>query len=196
MSDARLALRATAALAVGAFALHQLRYVLGFGDAASQALATHGHGYLALVMPLIALAVAIAAGQFLAQLAQARTSGEAGGRAGRFGRVWVAATVVLFATYAGQELLEGAVSAGHPGGIEAVLAGGGWWAFPLAAVIGLLVALVMRGADACLASAARRYHAPARRTPARPPLLAAVDLPVARPIARNLAGRGPPAASV
>ncbi len=196
MSDARLALRATAALAVGAFALHQLRYVLGYGGEASDALAAHGHGYLALVMPLIALVVAVAAGQFLAQLAQARTRGEAGGRAGRFGRVWIAAAAVLFATYAGQELLEGAASAGHPGGIEAVVGGGGWWALPLAAAVGLLVAIVMRGADACLASAARRCHSSVRRIPTRSPLLAAVDLPVAHPLARNLAGRAPPAASV
>jgi hypothetical protein len=195
MTEGRLALRATAALAIGAFGLHQLRYLLGYGGEASDALAAHGHGYLALAVPLIALVVAVAAGQFLAQLAQARSTGETGGAAGRFGRVWIAAAAVLFATYAGQELLEGAASAGHPGGIEAVLGGGGWWALPLAAVVGLLVAFVMRGADACLASAAGRRRSSARRALARSPLPVAVDVPFARPIARNLAGRAPPAAS-
>jgi hypothetical protein len=196
MSDGRLALRATAALAVGAFALHQLRYVLGYGDGAMQTLAAHGHGYLALVTPLIALLVAVAAGQFLSQLARSRRGGRAGRPLGRFGRVWGAATLVLFATYAGQELLEGAVSAGHPGGVAAVLGGGGWWALPLALAFGLLVALAMRGADACLALAARRGS----RT-VRPPLEAqrrpaSVDLPVPRALARHMAGRAPPLASV
>lgn len=195
MEDGRLALRATAALAVGAFALHQLRYALGYGDAAMQTLAAHGHGYLAIVTPLLAVVAAVAAGQFLAQLASARRSGRAGRDAGRFGRVWMAAAGVLFATYAGQELLEGALSAGHPGGIAAVVGGGGWWALPLALAIGLVVALVMRGADACVARAARRRSLGSRRAVSqwRP---ASVDLPALRVLARNLAGRAPPLASV
>jgi hypothetical protein len=196
MSDGRLALRATAALAVGAFALHQLRYALGYGDAAMQTLAAHGHGYLALVTPLIALLVAVAAGQFLAQLARARTSGRAGRPAGRFATLWAVASAVLFSTYAGQELLEGAVSAGHPGGLAAVLGGGGWWALPLALALGLLVALAMRGADVCLALAARRRRAAPRR-PLVPHLRpASADLPVPRILARHMAGRAPPPASV
>jgi hypothetical protein len=196
MTDPRLALRATAALAVGAFALHQLRYLLGYGDATAQTLASHGHGYLALVTPLIALVVAVAAGQFLAQLASANTSGEAGRGIGRFGRVWMAAAAVLFATYAGQELLEGALSAGHPGGAAAVVAGGGWWALPLAACIGLFVALVMRGADRCVASAAARKASMSGRAIGRARRPGSADLPVARVLARNLAGRAPPLASV
>lgn len=195
MTDGSLALRATALLAVGAFALHQLRYALGYGDAAMQTLAAHGHGYLAFVTPLIALVVALAAGRFLAALARAGRTGRAGGRSGRFARVWLAASSVLFATYAGQELLEGALSAGHPGGIAAVVGGGGWWALPLAVVIGLLVALLMRGADACLALAARRRVGSRPRQPVSIRRPAPAELPVPRVPARHLAGRAPPLAS-
>lgn len=196
MTDASIALRATAALAAGTFALHQLRYTLGYGEAAVQTLAAHGHGYLAVVTPLLALLVALAGGRFLAALARARRTGRAGGTTGRFGRVWLAASAVLFTTYAGQELLEGALSAGHPGGVEAVVGGGGWWALPLALAIGLLVALALRGADACLALAARRQASGSPR-----PLLASrtpapVDLPAPRAIVRHLAGRAPPLPSV
>ncbi len=196
MTDGRLALRATAALAVGTFALHQLRYALGYGDAAMQTLAAHGHGYLALVTPLIALLVAVAAGQFLAQLARARGGGDVAGGSGRLGCVWAAAAAVLFATYAGLELLEGALSPAHPGGVEAVLGGGGWWALPLSVAIGLLVALAMRGADACIALAAARSARPSRQLAAPLPRRSSADLPAARVLARNLAGRAPPSASV
>ena len=196
MDDGRLALRATAALAVGAFALHQLRYALGYGDAALQTLAAHGHGYLALLTPLIALVVALAAGQLLAQLASARRDGRPGRGVGPFGRVWVAAAAVLFCTYAGQELLEGALSAGHPRGVEAVLGGGGWWALPLALAIGLLVALLMRGADALVALVAARRGRPRRRPLTRPALPALIDLPTPGGLARHMAGRAPPLSSV
>jgi hypothetical protein len=195
MTDARLALRATAALAVGAFVLHQLRYVLGYGESAMQALAAHGHDYLAALAPVVALLVAVSAGQFLAQLARAKRNGEAGRGAGRFGRVWAAAAAVLFSTYAGQELLEGAVSAAHPGGVAAVLGEGGWWALPLALAIGLVVALLMRGADACLALAARRSRTRTRRPIASRRRPASVDLPARRGLAEHMAGRAPPLAS-
>lgn len=196
MTDERLALRATAALAVGAFVLHQLRYVLGYGAAYSDTLAAHGHGYLAVVTPLIALVAAVAAGQFLAAIARAGSTGRGGRSAGRLPRVWLAASAVLFAAYAGQELAEGALSAGHPGGLAAVLGGGGWWALPLALALGLLVALVMRGAEAVLTLVARRRAGAARRRahPAARPV--PVDLPSLGLLGRNLAGRAPPLASV
>lgn len=195
MAHGRPALRATAAVAVGAFALHQLRYTVGYGSAASEALTAHGHGYLTVVTPLIALVVAVAAGQFLAQLARARGGGRNAPGAACLGRVWAAAAAILFSTYAGQELLEGALSAGHPAGVAAVLGGGGWWALPLAAVVGLVVALILRGADALVARRAAARRSPGRRCARSPRALTAPDLAVGSVLAQHLAGRAPPPAS-
>lgn len=192
MSATSPRLRATAALAVGAFSLHQGRYLLGYGDASGDALAAHGHGYLTLLVPLLALLAAAAAAQFLTALARAGATAAVRGRRRRFGAVWGAATLALLATYSGQELLEGMLASGHPDGVAALLAGGGWWALPLAVAIGLAVALLLRAADVAIEAAVRRRHSPARRARplARSPVSA--DLPVLGVLARNLAGRAPP----
>lgn len=190
-------LRATAALAVGAFALHQGRYLLGYGGASGDALSAHGHGYLTLLVPLLALLAAAAAAQFVTALARA-DAGAAGGRRSRFGAVWLAATLTLLATYAGQELLEGLLATGHPDSAAALLAGGGWWALPLAAAIGLAVALLLRAATLVIEAAARRHrrHHPRRRARFVAPSPVSADLPALSVFGRNLAGRAPPPLSV
>jgi len=191
MYQAGSRLRATAALAAGAFALHQARYLAGYGETGGDALAEHGHGYLTLVAPLVALLAAVAAAQFV--VAVARPGGFlAPARGGpRFATVWLAATLALLATYGGQELLEGALAPGHPAGLDALLAGGGWWALPLASAIGLAVAALLRVASAAVEAASRRQASPARRPAvATPP--PSVDLPALPVAGRHLAGRAPP----
>jgi hypothetical protein len=193
MSQAGSRLRATAALAVGAFALHQARYTAGYGETGGDALAAHGHGYLTLVAPLVALLAAVAAAQFVVAVARPGGVLAPARRGPRFATVWLAATLALLATYAGQELLEGALAPGHPAGFDALLAGGGWWALPLASAIGLAVAALLRVASAAVEAASRRRQASPARRPAvatsQPP---SVDLPALPLAGRHLAGRAPP----
>lgn len=195
MSATSPRLRATAALAVAAFALHQGRYLLGYREAGGDTLAAHGHGYLTLLVPLLALLAAAAAAQFLSVLARGDAPA-ATGRRTRFGAVWLGATLALLATYAAQELLEGLLAGGHPDGAGALLAGGGWWALPLAVAIGLAVALLLRAAAVAIEAAARRRRPAVRRARRVAPPPASADLPALSVFGRNLAGRAPPSLSV
>jgi hypothetical protein len=180
-------LRASAAFAAGAFALHQLRYLAGHGGEAGQALEREGHGYLGFVGPLVALLCALA----LAQLAVALQRPEVPGRPRRLGRAWLVAAASLLAVYVVQESLEGVLSAEHPSGWTGLVGGAGWVAVPLAVGLGLAVALLLRCADALLAARGRpgrRFAPPGdasrphRRCTPRPEGV----------LARNLAGRAPP----
>lgn len=134
MTARRFALTASALLPAAALGVHELRYRLAFGDETGSALAEHGHGYLGVALPLVALLCAIGCARLL--LGVARGLPELPGRVG-FARMWLACAAALFAVYAGQELLEGAVSAGHSGGWNAVFAAGGWMSAPLCVLIGL-----------------------------------------------------------
>jgi hypothetical protein len=171
--------------------LHQLRYALGYAGDGGHALERHGHGYMELVVPLVAVLMALAGGRFIARLAEVRRGCRPAVWSRPPGRLWIAATLALLAIYAGQELVEGAVAAGHPAGLAALAAGGGWWAIPLAAALGLAVALLTRGADVALAAAARRAPLP-RSRPANFAAILRPDLPRGRVLARHLAGRAPP----
>jgi hypothetical protein len=193
----RSKLRAGALIAAAALALHELRYLVGYGDRAGQAIAEQGHSYLPAAGALVALALALAGVQLAAMLAGA-LRGPADERRPPFSLVWALASAALLAIYAGQELTEGLLAAGHPAGLDAVAANGGLVAVPLALGFGLLVAIGLRGARAAIAAVEERRRAamprPGRRAapvhPAPAPLLAPMS-----PIARNLAGRAPPAAS-
>jgi hypothetical protein len=187
--------RRASLLVLGALALHQLRYALAYGDRTSAALASQGHSYLGDLGPILVA--------FAASLACARLLAAAFGRLrpGRSGRALPCAALAfaaaLLAIFAAQELTEGALSAGHPGGLAAVAANGAWLALPLALVIGLGAAL----ADRLLAGAERRLVEGARgaRTVRPRPLAAAApdgpDLvpPPSGCLRFGLARRGPPA---
>jgi hypothetical protein len=190
----RLARRASL-LALAALALHQLRYSLAYGGDAGAALERQGHSYLG---DLGAIVVAFAVSLALARLLAAtlgRLRPEPAARA--LPRAALAFAAALLAIFATQELSEGALSAGHPGGLAAVLANGGWLALPLAAALGLLVAI----ADRLLAGAERRLAEASPRPRlgrARPPVTAAPAGPDLTPLAAlclrfGLARRPPPA---
>jgi hypothetical protein len=96
--------------------------------------------------------------------------------------------------HAGQELLEGALSAGHEQGLAAVAANGGWVCLPLVLGFGALVAVALRGADLAVEAAARRSR---QARPARTGALAARPRTArfarsSSPLATKLAGRAPP----
>jgi hypothetical protein len=174
--------RAASLLSLGALAVHELRYWLAYGRAAGEALAEQGHGYMSdLGGALVVLALATLLGTLLAgALApRARPANEPAGAA--FRRTAALYALALAAIFCAQELTEGAIAAGHPAGLAAVLADGGWVFLPLTLAIGALCSvacLALRGVDRTLAriTARRRpSRRPARVTrrhvsPARPPL--------------------------
>src|SRR3954447_17129602 len=119
--------RLAAILAVGAFALHQLRFLI------APPAAPTGHGYMTELLAPIAVLVLAAA---MATLIRG-TEGASPARA-PLGRRIAVFPVALLAIYLGQEFLEAMLTSGHPSSPAAVLAGGGLIALPLALVIGAL----------------------------------------------------------
>ena len=184
-------LRAAALLGVGTLAVHELCYLVGYGDGAGRALAAHGHSYLGVATSLATLLLLVALAMFVARLARGgahRTPGA------RLRRIAPAAAGALFAIYSVQEFVEGLVASGHPGGLAGVYGHGGWSAVLFAVAIGLVVAALLCGADAALARVAARCRS---ATPSRlraAPLRAGRRAPVVRRlgISQNLAGRAPP----
>ena len=184
-------LRLAALLAIGAPALHQLRYLLAFGT--SGGVPQESHGYLTDLLPALAVLVLSVA---LATLIRG-TEGASPARAPLVRRMAMF-SIALLAIYACQESLEGLLAAGHPGGPGALLAAGGWIALPLAIAIGALTAMLARALERLEraiaithAERATRSRAPAvrgRQLPARMARLAQA------PLAFGLARRPPPTA--
>jgi hypothetical protein len=178
--------RLASILAVGAFALHQLRYLIA--DGGSSSAAQESHRYMSdLLAPLAVLFLAAV----LATLIRG-TEGASATRAPLARRIAVFAGALL-AIYVGQELLEGLIALGHPAGPEALLGGGGWIAVPLAVTIGALSALlahVLEGVERVIAviHAERppRSRAPAVRGRAlRAPGISLIFAPLAFGLARR-----------
>src|SRR5215210_1139954 len=139
-----------ALLLAGALGVHELRYLLAFGGGAESALAHHGHGYLMLLMPVLAMASAFGLAVGLVRAAAAPAVGSA--TLVRVRRIWPAASAALLAIYVSQELLEGLLAPGHPTGWSGVFGSGGWVAIPLACAFGFVVALGIRVAHAVRAA--------------------------------------------
>lgn len=187
-----------ALLLAGALGVHELRYLLTFGDEAEAALAHHGHGYLTLVTPLLGTltALGLAAGLVRAAAAPAVRSGPWV----RIRRLWPAAGAALLAIYVSQELLEGLVAPGHPTGWAGVFGSGGWVAVPLAFAFGVVVTLGLKVARA--AQAAQPLHLAAVRLALPTAAIGSRPLPADEHrqsgglLAEHLAGRAPPVLSV
>lgn len=184
-------LRAMCAVLIGAYVVHQLRYLLAYRSGAADALAVQGHAYLAQVLcPLIGSMLALAMGHALWSLA--RPVPESRRRVRGLGLI-VPAAAALLGIYAVQELLEGALATGHPVGLDGVLGAGGWLAVPLSLVAGFVVALLIVQVDAAADRARYRMRVPIRLTPLR-----VVLAPLTRAAHRDLcigchiAGRAPP----
>lgn len=186
-------LRLIAVLGVAAWAVHQLRYALAFGSGQGDALRRSGHGYLEVAGPLIGLLLLLAAAQLVQAVARRRA--DDGRPPLALHRAWALFTLVLLGVFATQELLEGALSSGHPSGAAALLRDGGWLAGPLAAAAGLVSALVLREARAVTGAAPIRLRGVLRWVTV-PPARSLTSLCVSAVTdgrGRHLAGRGPPA---
>src|SRR5947209_2599105 len=181
-------LRMAALLAGASFAVHQLRFAIGYGSRSDAALAHQGHGYLDVLAPVVIGALMIAVAEFTAGLARRRGAL----RIPPLRRLWLVSAAALVSVYALQELAEGMLAAGHAGGVAGVFGSGGWVAVPLALAVGLIVALLMRGAAAVERAAGRPFRIvsgalPAarmvHRTPARGRLFLGAGAPRAPPAA-------------
>jgi len=149
----RLRPRLAGLLAGGAFAVHQLRYLLGYGGHSHGELASQGHAYMTLLAPVVAVALMLVVADFGARLVAARARRRSD-RAPGLLQLWAAAAACLLAAYGLQETLEGALAPGHPAGLAGVLGHGGWAALPLALAIGLAIALIARAAGRAIELAA------------------------------------------
>jgi hypothetical protein len=192
MAAPRLSLRRTALLVGGAFAVHQLRFVVSYGHDAGPVLREAGHEYLPFAGAAAAVLLLLAVVLFGRSLAHAGRGGTSQPRAVVFRRLWVENAIALIAIYVAQEGLEGTLAAGHP-----IWAHGGWTVVPLAIVLGGLTALLVVGAEKALAAVARRAAHPAAedwslgRAGASAASVMRVELD---PVARHLVGRAPPRA--
>jgi hypothetical protein len=184
-------LRAAALLAGGALAVHELRYLIGYGGHADRALSEQGHAYLAVLSPAVAALLALALAGFWSAVVRARRTGSAEPDRPRLASAWLGSSAALAGIYTVQESLEGALANGHPAGLAGIFGHAGWTALALALAVGLLVALLLRGAAVAIARAAEGARAPRLRPPSvrcpSAPLVAPLD-----PVARLLAARGPP----
>ena len=185
-----------ALMPAGAFAVHQLRYWLAFGNRAGLALAAQGHSYLHSLVPWIVLLIALACGAFLLTLGRALGGGVSLPRYTlSFCTLWLLCAVCLVAVYVTQEFLEGLFVTGHPEGVAGIFGSGGWWSIPAALAVGIVLAAAFHGARRVLGAVAERH---ARRTTVttRPPAGARprlqVPLPALAPLADGWSGRGPP----
>lgn len=196
--DRRAVLRGLARAAVfpaAAFAVHQLRYLLAFGGAASLELQRQGHSYLHSLVPWIVVLTGLAVGAFVSALGRAMTGQRS---VPRFGvsllGLWLTCSLCLVAIYSAQELLEGMFLTGHPAGLVGIFGYGGWWAIPASLCVGLVLAALLHGArwvldevSACCAPP------PARRRLARSALRPVSGAaPRLAPLAAGWCGRGPP----
>ncbi|HEY3944488.1 MAG TPA: hypothetical protein VGL78_04610 [Solirubrobacteraceae bacterium] len=194
-----IAIRRIAPIALmpaAAFAVHQLRYWLAFGNQAGMELQRQGHSYLHSVVPWLVLLIALATGAFLRALGNAF-----GGRRSlpryttSFAAMWLLCAASLVAIYATQEFLEGLFATGHPGGLVGIFGFGGWWSIPAAAAVGLVLAAAFHGARWVLREVFERYgrlRAAVRRPPPVAPAPRALVLPRLAPLAGGWSGRGPP----
>lgn len=193
MGELRWKLRAAGLLVLGVVVVHQLVYALAGVQADP-----HAHGYLAFLTPaLVGLVLAGAAGIALRVLGGRRPTAEPPPR----GRVlWPVLSALLLAGFVGQELVEALLDArgGHHHALRELLIGHGLWlSGPVAALIGAVLALVLRGAAAveawCLSITPARPAAPLSRLARAvcPPAVVRAPRDV---LACHLAGRAPPLA--
>ncbi|MGD9734136.1 MAG: hypothetical protein AB7V58_00785 [Solirubrobacterales bacterium] len=176
-------------IALGAFAVHQLRYLFAYGANSHDTLVQQGHGYLAHAIPLL---VGLGLAALTARLVRSVISGPAPGA--EQGIKATSYALGIAAVFCCQELIEGVLFAGHATGLAAIFTAGGWAALPLAAIFGVLAALIDRGMEAI-----ESVVAPTPPQEDRAPLQVRLPDPPARlgrrlsPLALGLAQRPPPA---
>jgi hypothetical protein len=174
-----------------------LRYVVADGDHAGRVLRGQGDGYVSSLVPWLIVLGAIGLGGLVLLSARALRDPRLGGewRRRRIAVLWVGSTVLVLGGYVLQESLEVLVGDAHQSLLPLAFGGGGWIAVPLSVAVGLLWALVARGAGEVLALVCRRVERAARPRLERgvfPGRAVGFSKAHACPLARRLAGRAPP----
>ena len=187
--------RTAALLTFGAIIVHELRYVVAYGENARAALAEQGHSYMPFVQSLAVVLLAIALARFCVSLTRAHSGVLAEERPPAFARLWLASSASLAAIYTLQEGFEGQFAPGHPGGLIGVFGDGGWSALIFSLLIGAAIAALTRLAHHALELVAGSA-ALSRLGRSTPPPDPSPWTPRARRVdvlAWHLAGRAPPA---
>lgn len=188
--------RWSALLGAGALIVHEVQYRVSFGARADAALSAHGHAYLSWALALVSVLAALAVVRLLVEVGAAQGAGPASARRApaSFRRRWAWSSAALAATYLLQEGLEGLLAAGHPGLVHAVASHHGWLALLLAVLLGLVVACLVRGAEAIVERVRGSARPPRRRggEPGPSPAHPGLHPPSLDVLARHLAGRAPP----
>ena len=141
----------------GAFAVHQLRFMLAFGSSAGMELTRQGHSYLHSLVPWIVSLLAVAIGGFLWGLGRALRGQVSIPRYTlSLAALWIVCSACLVGIYIVQEFLEGLFATGHPAGLVGIFGYGGWWSIPVALCIGLVLAAIFHGARWVLEEVAER----------------------------------------
>jgi hypothetical protein len=187
------ALRAIALLSVGALVLHQLRFILGYGANAGDALALQGHSYLPFAEALVIVVFGGASLGFLRSLVRARHGAPVDSGGPTFERLWIYAGSALLSVYTIQEGIEGEVFAGHPTGLIGIFGHGGWTAILLAVAIGALIALLLEGAQRVIALISGRARQPLPRLQSAGWPRLPIGFPKLRVLSQGIGVRGPPA---
>lgn len=178
-----------------AFAVHQFRYELAYGSQAGVVLRETGHSYLHSVVPWLVALLGVAFGSFLVRVGRTFATRTSPGEFSlSFGALWALCTAALITIFACQETLEGIFFAGHPSGWSGMFGDGGYWALPVGACVGFVLAAVFHGARwvVTLTALWRRRPSRPRRTslPARRPVTVTPAAPA--PVLAGWSSRGPP----
>lgn len=177
--------------------VHELRYMVGYGEQANTVMVQQGHSYMPLLEALTAVLIVLAGARFALSLVRANRNATRAQDSPTFLPLWLSASAVLGTVYTLQEGIEGAFAPGHPEGLIGVFGNGGWTALLLSIGIGALIGFLLRGAQRVIEFVARRAATQPRRRhsyrsyrPRQAPSFGNRDV-----LARNLAGRAPPLAS-
>ena len=180
-------------LFVAAICVHQLRYLIAPGADAGHTLGANAHSYVPLAAGFVALLFGASLVHFVATLALARDGEVRPPKPLRFGPAWLAAALALIAIFVAQESFEGALVSGHSSGLHGLFGHGGWTALLLAPVVGVVVALFLRGTQSAIAAAARAVRSrPPRERRGHWPHLPDSGFSRVSVLASHLAGRAPP----
>ncbi len=182
-------------LAVGAIALHELRYLLGPGAHVHDASVSHMHSHLPLAIAIACMVFVASVVDFVAALLAANGDRTSVAAPPRLSRAWPAATFALLAVFVVQESLEGALFGGHTAGMHGLFGHGGWSVAIFAPLLGAVIAFLVRGSQKAIELVARkRAIRVAPQAGAHPPDAPAADRSAAPQPARPQS-RGPRASA-
>jgi hypothetical protein len=183
-------IRAGLLFLVGWLVLHQVRYLVA-PDAIVRTFAP-AHAYLQWLIPSVGALTLVGFGHWCSRLRAPDRDTVPELPSAR--AIWAVSAVAVLVAFGLQECTESLLFRGHLPSAYELAGGNGWLLAPLAAAIGGVIALLLKGAARALRWAQERSAAtagaigvPARRLPT------VVLVPRASVLARQLAGRAPPA---